>query len=109
MLDALEEQQDTFLLFTKTNADSGGRVINKMLDEFIQKYPRNTAAFVSLGALRYLSAMQFVDGVVGNSSSGIIEAPSFKIGTINIGDRQTGRVSGESVIHCTYEKNIPSS
>ena len=57
--------------------------------------------FTSLGQLRYLSALQYVDAMVGNSSSGLAEAPSFKIGTINIGDRQKGRIMASSVIYCT--------
>jgi GDP/UDP-N,N'-diacetylbacillosamine 2-epimerase (hydrolysing) len=60
----------------------------------------NSVLFTSLGQLRYFSALQYVDAVVGNSSSGIVEAPSFKIGTINIGNRQTGRVKAKSVIDC---------
>jgi GDP/UDP-N,N'-diacetylbacillosamine 2-epimerase (hydrolysing) len=62
-----------------------------MIDEFVNKNPNKSVGFASLGQLKYLSALQYVDVVVGNSSSGILEAPSFKIGTINIGDRQKGR------------------
>jgi GDP/UDP-N,N'-diacetylbacillosamine 2-epimerase (hydrolysing) len=90
----------TQIIFTKANADTGGRLINGMIDAFVQKNPSASKAFDSLGYLRYLSLMQFVDGVVGNSSSGIIEAPSFRIGTVNIGSRQEGRIRAESVIDC---------
>mgnify|MGYP000105766599 CR=1 FL=1 len=64
----------------------------------------NTIAFKSMGQLNYLSALKFMDAIVGNSSSGLIEAPSFKIGTINIGDRQNGRIKAKSVIDCSPNK-----
>jgi len=99
LLGALDDLTDTNLIFTKTNADTEGRIINKMIDEYVGKN-KNSISFVSMGQLKYLSAMKYVDAVVGNSSSGIIEAPSFKIGTINIGDRQTGRLKAESIIDC---------
>ncbi len=104
LLDVLDELGDTNIIFTKANADAGGRIINKMIDDYVLNNPERTTAFVSMGQLRYLSTMQFVDAVVGNSSSGIIEAPSFKIGTINIGDRQKGRIKAESVIDCKPAK-----
>jgi GDP/UDP-N,N'-diacetylbacillosamine 2-epimerase (hydrolysing) len=98
-LSALDELEDVNLVFTKANADTEGRVINRMIDDYIAT--RSSAvAHTSLGQLKYLSAMKYVSGVVGNSSSGIIEAPSFKIGTVNIGERQTGRVRAASVIDC---------
>ena len=100
LLDAIDELQDTKFIFTKPNADTEGRIIIKMIDEYISKNSNNSVAFINLGQLRYLSALQFVDGVVGNSSSGLAEAPTFKIGTINIGDRQKGRIKAESVIDC---------
>jgi len=100
LLVALNELEDTYIIFTKANSDVDGRVINSMIDEYVQSNPDNSIAYTSLGQLRYLSAMQFVDGVVGNSSSGLIEAPSFYIGTINIGDRQKGRIKAASVIDC---------
>jgi GDP/UDP-N,N'-diacetylbacillosamine 2-epimerase (hydrolysing) len=71
-----------------------------MIDEYVVKNSDKSVGFTSLGQLRYLSALQFVDAMVGNSSSGLAEAPSFKIGTINIGDRQRGRIKAESVIDC---------
>ncbi len=100
LLVALNELEDTYIIFTKANSDVDGRVINSMIDEYVQSNSENSIAYTSLGQLRYLSAMQFVDGVVGNSSSGLIEAPSFHIGTINIGDRQKGRIKAASVIDC---------
>ena len=100
LLNVLEQLDDTNIIFTKTNADTDGRVINQLIDQFVEKDTNCYRAFMSLGQMRYLSGMQFVDAVVGNSSSGIIEAPSFGVGTINIGDRQTGRIKSESVIDC---------
>ena len=107
LLNALNKLEETAVIFTKANADTDGRVINRLIDEYVAEYPKTTIAFDSLGQLRYLSAMQYVDGVVGNSSSGLLEAPSFKIGTINIGDRQKGRIKVTSVIDCLpTEKSI---
>lgn len=100
LLDALDELENTHIIFTKPNADTDGRIIIKMIDDYVAKNPAKSIAFTSLGQLRYLSAMKFIDGVIGNSSSGLIEAPSFNIGTINIGDRQRGRICAESVINC---------
>lgn len=104
LLAALQLLDDTHLIFTMPNADIYGRVIIQMIHEFVQKNNQTSIAFQSLGQLRYLSALQFVDGVVGNSSSGIIEVPSFRIGTINLGDRQKGRIRAESVIDCKPDK-----
>lgn len=104
LLSALEELKGIKLIFTKPNADTDGRVIIKMIDEFVELDRKNRVSFISLGQLRYLSAIQFVDSVIGNSSSGIIEVPSFKKPTINIGDRQRGRVMGKSIVNCTPEK-----
>ncbi len=104
LLEALDELDDTKIIFTKPNADTQGRAIIQMIDNYVSKNSRSAIAFVSLGQLRYLSAMQFVDGVVGNSSSGLLEAPTFKIGTINIGDRQRGRIKSASVIDCEPTK-----
>ena len=75
-----------------------------MIDEYVAKNSDKSVGFTSLGQLRYVSALQFVDAVVGNSSSGLLEAPSFKIGTINIGDRQKGRIRAASVIDCVPDK-----
>jgi len=103
LLTALDELKETLIIFTKPNADTDGRIISEMIDEYVSLNNQKAISFISLGQLRYISALQFVDMVVGNSSSGIIEAPSFNIPTINIGDRQKGRVSGKSVLHCKPE------
>ena len=100
LLEALEKLEKGNIIFTKANADTDGSVINKMIDRYVLDHPKSACAFDSLGQLRYLSAMQYVDGVVGNSSSGLLEVPSFKIGTINIGDRQKGRIRATSIIDC---------
>jgi len=100
LLQVLNSLDNTTIIFTKANADTDGRIINKMIDEFILSKPNSRVAFTSLGQLRYLSAIQFMHGVVGNSSSGLIEVPSFKVGTVNIGDRQKGRERGRSIIDC---------
>lgn len=100
LLGALDELKDTHLYFTSANADAGGREINDLIDRYVAGRPAKACAFASLGRVRYLSMMQYVDAVVGNSSSGIIEAPSFRIGTVNIGDRQAGRIRARSVIDC---------
>jgi GDP/UDP-N,N'-diacetylbacillosamine 2-epimerase (hydrolysing) len=104
LLDAIDELEETNIIFTKANSDTDGRVINQMIDEYVSKNSHKSIGFTSLGQLRYLSALQFVDAVVGNSSSGLAEAPSFKIGTINIGDRQKGRIKAQSVIDCAPNK-----
>ena len=104
LLKALDELEETNLIFTKSNSDMDGRIINQLIDEYVARNLHKAAGFSSLGQLRYLSALQFVDGVVGNSSSGVIEVPSFKIGTINIGDRQKGRIKPKSVINCAPDK-----
>jgi len=103
ILNALEKVQ-CGIIFTKANSDDGGRVINKMIEEFVQKH-NNCVVFDSLGQLRYLSALQYIDAVVGNSSSGLIEVPSFNKWTINIGDRQKGRIKAESVVDIEYNQN----
>jgi GDP/UDP-N,N'-diacetylbacillosamine 2-epimerase (hydrolysing) len=104
LLDAVDDLDDTNIILTKSNSDSGGKIINKMIDDYVVQNNHKTVGFASLGQLRYLSAMQYIDAIVGNSSSGLIEAPSFKIGTINIGDRQKGRIKADSVIDCLPDK-----
>lgn len=104
LLDAIDELEETNIIFTKANSDAGGRAINKMIDNYVAKSNNKSVCFTSLGQLRYLSAMCHVDAVVGNSSSGLIETPSFRIGTINIGDRQKGRIKASSVIDCLPNK-----
>jgi len=100
ILDALDELKDTNIIFTKANSDTDGRIINSMIDEYVKNNRDKSVEFTSLGQLRYLSALQYVDAMVGNSSSGLIEAPTFKVGTINIGDRQKGRMMADSIINC---------
>ncbi len=104
LLNALDELEDTKFIFTKPNADTEGRLIIKMIDDYVFENSHNAVAFTSLGQLRYLSALKFVDACIGNSSSGLAEAPTFKIGTINMGDRQRGRLMADSVIDCEPEK-----
>ena len=100
LLGALEKQSNTNIIFTMPNADANGRVITNLINEYVLKNNKRAIAFKSLGQLRYFSTIQYVDAVIGNSSSGLIEVPSFNVGTINIGDRQRGRISGESIICC---------
>jgi GDP/UDP-N,N'-diacetylbacillosamine 2-epimerase (hydrolysing) len=104
LLDVLSETKDIYLIFTMPNADSDGRIIIKMINDFVFNQSERSVSFTSLGSLNYLSTLQYIDGVVGNSSSGLAEAPTFKIGTINIGDRQKGRLKAESVIDCEPTK-----
>ena len=100
LLNVLDHMNKLKIIFTKANADPGGKLINSMIDDYVKKNGSKAVVFTSMGQLLYLSTLQFVDAVVGNSSSGIIEAPSLKIGTINIGDRQRGRIQADSVINC---------
>lgn len=100
LLSAIDQiGSDVGVIFTKPNADTCGRVLIEMVDDFCQNRP-NAKAFTSLGQLRYLSVMAQVDAVVGNSSSGLYEAPSYRVPTVNIGDRQKGRLQAASVINC---------
>ena len=106
LLNSLSKLQETTLIFTLPNADSGGRLLIEMVEEFVRLHT-NAYSYKSLGQILYLSCLSIVDGVVGNSSSGLTEAPSFKKGTINIGDRQSGRLQATSVINCKpYETDI---
>ena len=104
LLDVLSEIKDIYLIFTMPNADLDGRVIKKMINDFVSNQSERSISFTSMGSLNYLSTLQYIDGVVGNSSSGLAEAPTFKIGTINIGDRQKGRLKAESIIDCEPTK-----
>lgn len=104
LLNAIDELEDTNIIFTKANSDTDGRIINQMIDEYVAKNFHKAIGFTSLGQLRYLSALQYADAMVGNSSSGLAEAPSFKIATINLGDRQKGRIKADSVIDCEPTK-----
>ena len=82
------------------NADTDGRIIMNLIEKFVAESKGKAKSFTSLGQLRYLSALKNMDLVLGNSSSGLIEAPSFRIPTVNIGDRQKGRIKADSVIDC---------
>lgn len=103
LLTVIEKKSHLRVIFTKANSDTDGRIINQMIDEFVKNHADRCVAFTSLGRVRYLSALQFCVAVVGNSSSGIIEAPSFHIPTVNIGNRQQGRICADTVISCGYE------
>ncbi|AZN38515.1 UDP-N-acetylglucosamine 2-epimerase [Paenibacillus albus] len=100
LFEALDHYQHAKVIITKPNSDTNGRIIASLIDEFAKANEGRVITFVSMGQLRYLSALQFVDVVIGNSSSGIYEAPVFHTPTVNIGTRQTGRLMGSSVIHC---------
>ena len=104
VLQALDNFKDHQFIFTKANADNDGRIISKMIDEYTSKN-KNCAAFESLGMLRYLSLLKYAKLVIGNSSSGITEVPFFNIPTINIGDRQKGRIQAGSSYNCDIQKN----
>jgi len=100
LLKALEQFPEAKIIITKANADTEGRIINKNIDKFAEKHPNRVKAFTSMGQLLYLSAIKNTDVVVGNSSSGIVEAPAFHKPTVNIGKRQQGRLKADSVIDC---------
>jgi GDP/UDP-N,N'-diacetylbacillosamine 2-epimerase (hydrolysing) len=104
LLAALAELDNTHLVFTMPNADTDGRILFKMIQRFVAHRP-TAKSFISLGNLRYLSCLSHVDAVVGNSSSGLTEAPSLRKPTINIGDRQRGRAKAESVLDCAPDRN----
>ena len=103
LLSALSDLPDTTLVFTMPNADTGGLALMKIIEQFVESH-QNAHSFISLGQQRYLSCIAQVDGVVGNSSSGLTEVPTFKKGTINIGARQLGRLQASSVINCEPEE-----
>lgn len=105
LLDVIDKQDNSFFVFTKANADTDGRVINQMIDQYVNEYPRKAVAYHSLGTQRFLSIVKICDAIVGNSSSGIIEAPSLNTATINIGERQKGREQALSVINVPMEEN----
>lgn len=103
LLEALSSFKEAKIIFTKPNADNDGRVIIQLIDNYVSKNSDNAISFDSLGQLRYLSAIKHCQVVVGNSSSGLIEVPSFNKPTVNIGDRQKGRIVAKSVISCKPE------
>ncbi len=99
LLDALSNLRNTSLIFTMPNADGDSQVIFEKIEDYVSSN-KNAYVFISLGQVRYLSCLAQVDAIVGNSSSGLHEAPSFRKATINIGDRQKGRIQSKSVINC---------
>lgn len=105
VLSALSALKDVRIIFTRPNADTDGRIIIKLIDQFVKNNSDRSVAFASLGRVKYLSTMKYVDAVLGNSSSGIIETASFKKPTVNIGDRQRGRLKPINVIDCAPVKS----
>ena len=103
LLEALDIYKEYYIIFTMANADADGRIVNQKIEEYVSTNKSRAAAYISLGMVRYLSALKYCEMVIGNSSSGILEAPSFQIPTVNIGDRQLGRVKACSVIDCGNE------
>lgn len=104
LLSALERHKDYRIIFTMPNSDTNGRVIMQQIEKFVENNKERVIAFKSLGLKRYLSVLQYVSAVAGNSSSGIVEVPSFGIPTLNIGDRQKGRLAADSVVNCGTSK-----
>lgn len=102
---ALDEFKDYNIIFTKSNADSDGRIINEMIDEYTAKNNTRVRSYFSLGQKRYLSTLKIAKVVIGNSSSGIVEAPVLSVPTVNIGNRQKGRLKAESIIDCDIMKD----
>ena len=100
--EVLDRNPKIRMIFTKANADTNGRIVNELIDKYVAQNSERACAFMSLGQKRYLSALKYCRIVIGNSSSGIIEAPSFGKPIINIGDRQKGRICADSVINCGY-------
>ena len=109
LLNVIKKQEDSFFIFTKANADTDGRIINQMIDDFVSEHPTIAKAYSSLGTLRFLSVVKICDAIVGNSSSGILEAPSLFTPTINIGDRQKGRTQALSIINVDNSEEDISS
>jgi GDP/UDP-N,N'-diacetylbacillosamine 2-epimerase (hydrolysing) len=104
LLQALSELKETGLIFTMPNSDIDNKIIFQKINNFCANN-QYAKCYTSLGQLRYLSCIKYVDAVVGNSSSGLLEVPSFKKGTINIGDRQRGRLRSKSIINCQPESS----
>ena len=102
LLSSLKKMRNTLIIFTGVNSDTHYSNIEKQINKFVKK-SKNYKIIPSLGQKNYLSILRYIDGVVGNSSSGILEVPSFKIATINIGSRQDGRIQSNSVINCSYK------
>ena len=106
ILSAISTLKDTKLIFTYPNSDTFGRIVIKMIKKFVSSNKCDSVKFSSMGHINYLSVLKNVDCILGNSSSGLIEAPSLKIPTINIGDRQKGRLRANSVIDSKPKKNL---
>lgn len=104
LLEALDKFPDYKVIFTLPNSDTDGRILIRMIQDYVSDHSDRCMSIPSLGMKRYLSALRYVDAVVGNSSSGIIEVPSFGIPTLDIGDRQKGRIASDSVVHCGTDK-----
>ncbi len=100
LLKAIDQFSNAKVIFTKANADTSGRIINQRIDEYVGMNPLRAKVFTSMGRMLYLSAVKHVDIVIGNSSSGLLEVPVFKKPTVNMGDRQQGRLRADSVIDC---------
>ena len=103
LIAAMREKSGYFYLITKANADAGGQRVNELLENFSEKAP-NVQLVSSLGMVRYLSALKYSEFALGNSSSGIIEAPALGIPTVNIGERQRGRLMADTIVQCKPEK-----
>lgn len=99
LLGAVQANPQLFYLFTAANADAGGEELNRMIQDYCALHS-NAMLVQSLGVLRYLSAMKYASLVLGNSSSGVVETPSFGVPTVNIGNRQAGRIQCDNVLHC---------
>ncbi|MHB1484515.1 MAG: UDP-N-acetylglucosamine 2-epimerase [Saccharofermentanales bacterium] len=104
LIDVCASRKDLKFIFTKANADANGRIINTMIDRYVKEH-NNAIEFASLGSIRFLSAVKYCALAIGNSSSGLIEVPSFGVPTVNIGDRQKGRLQAKSVINCQPVRN----
>lgn len=105
LLKALEDYKDYHIIFTYSNSDTNSRIIIKRIQEYVDKNADRCMFIPSLGQRRYFSVLRYITAVIGNSSSGIIEVPSFGIPTLDIGDRQKGRIAADSVVHCGYSSD----
>ena len=104
LLRALDGFSDVNILFTGVNSDASNSYINKKITEYVESDPKRLKYIINLGQSKYFSAMKHSEVIIGNSSSGIIEAPSFKVPTVNIGIRQNGRIKANSIIDCAENK-----
>ncbi|MDD3944614.1 MAG: UDP-N-acetylglucosamine 2-epimerase [Bacteroidales bacterium] len=102
LLEALDNYNDYHIIFTYSNSDTNSQIIIKRIQEYVDKNPERCMSIPSLGQIRYFSVLKYMKAVIGNSSSGIVEVPSFGIPTLDVGDRQKGRIAPDSVIHCGY-------